>query len=61
MRKFIKWLAERILWKFCRHDYVKTGWQEAEENGVRYSMRFYTCAKCGRNIMVDGRCDPYAR
>lgn len=32
---------------FCRHDYGKIGWQEAEENHIRYSIRQYIVIAVG--------------
>ena len=48
---------------FCKHDYKKTGWDECydEKRNERYTIRYYTCQKCGKRIVVDGRYDPYAR
>lgn len=56
MKEFFKRL-------FCKHDYLKTGWEEEydDKRNERYSVRYYTCLKCGKEIEVDGRYDPYVR
>jgi DNA-directed RNA polymerase subunit RPC12/RpoP len=56
MKEFFKKL-------FCKHDYWKTGWDEEydEVHNERYTIRYYTCQKCGKKIVVDGRYDPYVR
>lgn len=46
---------------FCKHDYVKIGFTPVQEFGVMYSLRHYRCSKCGKQIDVDGRYDPYSR
>ena len=54
MKNFLKRL-------FCKHDYKKIVWCEDYDwiRNERYSMRLYRCNKCGKEIWVDGRCDPY--
>ena len=44
---------------FCKHNYVKIDWMPKIVNGLAYSVRLYKCEKCGKEIRVDGRCDPY--
>jgi len=46
---------------FCKHSYEQVSWYVAEDKyrNERYSIRIYKCAKCGKQIEVDGRCDPY--
>lgn len=44
---------------FCRHQYVKIGFSQEIDRGERYSLRRYRCQKCGKEIRVDGRRDPY--
>ena len=46
---------------FCRHNYEKIAWcEEYDENrNERYAARLYKCNKCGKEIWVDGRYDPY--
>lgn len=46
---------------FCKHDYEKISWREEYDktSNIRYSTRMYRCAKCGKQIQVDGRRDPY--
>ena len=46
---------------FCRHDYCKIAWYEEYdyEHNERYAVRIYKCKKCGKEINVDGRFDPY--
>ena len=46
---------------FCKHNYQKIAWREEydEYRNVRYAERLYQCNKCGTQIWVDGRCDPY--
>jgi len=48
---------------FCKHDYWKMNWEECMDyrRQERYTLRYYTCLKCGKKIIVDGRYDPYAR
>lgn len=46
--------------RFCRHWYEQTGWHEACDGGVRYSVRHYGCIFCGRLVWVDGRKDVLA-
>lgn len=41
----------------CRHKFYKVGFREAYECGIRYSIRQYRCAKCAKEIWVDGRLD----
>lgn len=50
MNRFIKQL-------FCRHDWYKVGFTETVENNLRYSIRSYVCAKCGKIRREDGRFD----
>ena len=52
MKNFLKKL-------FCLHDFEKIGFMEVEDKGIRYSVRLYKCSKCGKDVIVDGRCDPY--
>lgn len=54
MKEFFKRL-------FCKHDYRKVGWDEAMDykHNERYTIRYYTCKRCGKKITVDGRYDPY--
>ena len=54
MKRFLKRL-------FCRHDYFKISWYEEYdyEHNERYAVRVYKCQKCGKEINVDGRYDPY--
>ena len=56
MKKFFKNL-------FCKHDYYQTGWDEAMDYkyNMRYSIRYYTCKKCGKQIEIDGRYDTTSR
>ena len=44
---------------FCKHIYEKIAWQEEydDHKNERFSMRFYKCQKCGKEIWVDGRMD----
>lgn len=49
----MKWFS---MW-FCRHQYQKVGFVEAQKAGIRYSVRRYKCAKCGKEIWIDGRFD----
>ena len=46
---------------FCKHNYEKTSWYEEydEYKHERYAVRIYKCTKCGKQIHVDGRFDPY--
>lgn len=46
---------------FCKHDYKKIAWCEEydEYRNERYAARLYKCNKCGKEIWVDGRYDPY--
>ena len=44
---------------FCKHNYVKIDWREEIENNLAYSVRLYKCERCGKEIWVDGRYDPY--
>lgn len=46
---------------FCKHEYEKVDWFENISCGIAYSMRVYKCAKCGKEIIVDGRKDRYAK
>ena len=56
MKKFLKKL-------FCRHNYEKISWYEVvhPHSLERFSMRIYKCSKCGKQIKVDGRMDPYVK
>ena len=46
---------------FCKHEYVKISWYQEEDKyrNERYAIRIYGCNKCGKQIKVDGRYDPY--
>ena len=46
---------------FCKHNYEKTSWYEEYDKyrHERYAVRIYKCTKCGKQIQVDGRFDPY--
>jgi hypothetical protein len=46
---------------FCKHIYIKFAWYEEydERRNERYAVRLYRCDKCGKEICVDGRYDPY--
>jgi hypothetical protein len=46
---------------FCKHNYEKIDYYAAVDNerNVRFPMRRYRCNKCGKDIWVDGRYDPY--
>lgn len=46
---------------FCKHNYQEIAWYEEydEHRNERYSVRLYKCNKCGKEIWVDGRYDPY--
>lgn len=46
---------------FCKHNYEKVAWCEEydEHRNERYAARLYKCNKCGKEIWVDGRYDPY--
>lgn len=46
---------------FCNHQYVKIGFRDEYENGLRYSVRKYKCSKCGKEIWIDGRYDKYSK
>jgi DNA-directed RNA polymerase subunit RPC12/RpoP len=48
---------------FCRHKYEQIAWYEEwdECRQERYSERLYRCTKCGKEILVDGRYDPYSK
>lgn len=48
-------MFEKIRKLFCWHDYRYVSFHEAEDDGVRYSMRTYRCEKCGKTICVDAR------
>lgn len=48
------------MWKifkrlFCKHSYIKIGFKQEEENGIRFSIRHYKCEKCGKEIYQDAR------
>ncbi len=45
----------------CKHEYVKISWYQEEDKhrNERYAVRIYSCKKCGKQIKVDGRYDPY--
>ena len=46
---------------FCNHNYVKISWYQEEDKhrNERYAVRIYGCNRCGKQIKVDGRYDPY--
>lgn len=44
-----------------RHDYVKIGYHQECDDGIRYSVRHYKCSICGKEIQVDGRFDIYEK
>ena len=46
---------------FCKHNYQKIAWCEEydKHRNERYAARLYKCNKCGKEIWVDGRYDPY--
>ena len=48
---------------FCLHDYDRVEYcpKFDTSTGFWYSLRRYRCSKCGKEIWVDGRNDPYAR
>ena len=54
MKTFLKHL-------FCKHIYTKIAWCEEYDDyrNIRYAMRLYKCDKCGKELWVDGRYDPY--
>ena len=54
MKDFLKKL-------FCKHDYEKISWYEEYDKNcnTRYSIRMYRCTKCGKQIQIDGRRDPF--
>lgn len=53
----IKWIENKLHRFFCSHEYEKIGYDEVEENNLRFSIRYYRCRKCGKEISVDGRID----
>ena len=44
---------------FCMHKYIKVSWYEEydKERNLRYPVRLYRCAICGKKIQIDGRND----
>lgn len=54
-------IIEKLRKIFCRHEFVKYAWYEEYDNrrNERYAVRLYRCEKCGKEIQVDGRYDPY--
>lgn len=44
---------------FCKHNMIKIDWRYRETSVLVYSERLYKCDKCGKEIWVDGRYDPY--
>lgn len=60
MLRFFKKIWVEIRKVFCIHSYVRAGFRQEEENGVRYSIRHYKCKHCGKMVYADGRCDKYA-
>lgn len=54
-------IIEKLRKIFCRHEFVKYDWYEEYDNlrNERYVVRLYRCEKCGKEIQVDGRYDPY--
>lgn len=52
----LKKLLSKIM---CKHQFEKIGWDEVEENNIRFSVRYYQCKKCGKIVTVDGRYDPF--
>lgn len=52
-----KWLKRKLDKLFCKHEYEKIGYDEVEEHNLRFSVRYYRCRKCGKEICVDGRID----
>lgn len=51
----------RKLWArlLHNHKYVQTGFKQAEDANVRYSIRKYECEECGNVKWVDGRIEDY--
>lgn len=52
-------IKEKISRIAHKHSYEKISWHEEYDpvHNLRYSMRTYRCAKCGKTIEVDGRYD----
>lgn len=61
MRNFFRKVLQAIRVMFCRHSFIRAGFCQKEENGVRYSARHYKCQKCGKMVYADSRNDKYAK